>query len=180
MRKTFALFIVLLFVFAVGCAKEAPQEVVDIPSSVSDANPKDAVPAPKVEVKKEEPVVETPVVEEKKEELAPIGNKVKGTEQEAKDEVVPEDEITIKLLANKTMNTKEMTVSAGTTLFWKNFDSWPHQLAVETGKSFDTIRHAESHRMLEGSIWNYTFNDQGTFLVRDIYSGPMRMNVTVQ
>jgi plastocyanin len=180
MKRLFAFIMILVFLLAIGCAKKADiaeEQPAPAPVKPAPAQP----PAPKL----------TPVEPEKEEEVKPpktktaeaeggLGTNVEGTKKEAVEEDVPEEQIEIMLNKDKTMSRTELTVDAGTTVYWKNYDTWPHQLAVETGKGFDTKRHAESTRLLEKEVWEYTFNDKGTFLVRDIFSGKMRMNVTVE
>lgn len=187
MRKAFALFIVLLFVLGFGCASQPVEEVQDVPSSdvTSPATEPQAQPPAETvieEVAKAEETAEAevPAETEKDTTATSIGTRVGDSQVEAKEEFVPEGESTIKLYANKTMSSTGMKVSTGTTLFWKNFDTWPHQLAVEQGRGFDTKRLGQSGRLLEGGVWEYTFRDKGVFLVRDTFSGSMRMNVTVE
>ncbi|MBW2964012.1 hypothetical protein KY363_01000 [Candidatus Woesearchaeota archaeon] len=187
MRKAFALFIVLLFVLSVGCASQPAQEVQDVPESdvtAPAAEPKATAPAEpaKVEAPQAEETAAPAANDDAEKTDAPtsIGTRVGDTQVEAKEEFVPEGESTIKLYANKTMSSSSMTISAGTTLFWKSFDTWPHVLNVEQGKGLDTKRLAQSERLLEGGVWQYTFNDKGVFLVRDTFAGAMRMNVTVE
>ncbi|MBU2560708.1 MAG: hypothetical protein KKD17_00260 [Nanoarchaeota archaeon] len=175
MRKLFTILIILAFVLALGCAKKA------------EPAPAPVQPAPVPEMGQvrpgaEEEVVAPPAPAPEPESEAPktLGTRVEGTEKEAVEEQLPEEVEEIQLTAEKTMSSGNQTVSVGTTLFWKNYDSWPHQLAVESGKGWDTIRHAESPRLLPGNIWNYTFSEKGEFVVRDIFSGGMRMYVTVE
>jgi len=177
----------LFLLLAIGCAKSAPEPtepVLTAPPTMTQVEHEDDETVELPDVPKQEPetevIIDIPETSlEDPEVLTPIGTRVEGTEQEAVEETVTEGVTEISLLLNKTMDMSEITISSGTTLAWKNHDSWPHQLAVETGKSFDTIRHAESNRLLEGGVWEYTFNEKGDFLVRDIFSGPMRMTVTV-
>jgi plastocyanin len=175
MRKMVSILVILLFVLAVGCASK-PAEQAPAPApvqapplkQVEQAEPA-AVPTSTPAVAPEEPKAETP-----------IGSRVTGTEQIAVEEEVPEEVQEIKLNPEKTMSETVMTVAKGTTLFWKNYDTWPHQLKVTSGKGLDTQLHGESSRLLPGNVWNFTFNEKGVFVVRDIYSGGMRMNVTVE
>jgi hypothetical protein len=187
MRKLLVLLVILAFVFTAGCACERELETPPEP-----VEPEPVPELAQIEPEEEEEVVAPPEPEEEEEEVvAPpepeeeeettIGTRVEGTEQEAVEEEVPEDVEEIGLLANKTMTVSEMTIPQGTMLAWKNYDvGWPHILAVESGKSFDTIRHARSDRLLDGEVWEYTFEEKGTFIVRDLFSGPMRMTVTVE
>ncbi|MBN1543831.1 hypothetical protein JW898_00030 [Candidatus Woesearchaeota archaeon] len=177
MRKLFTVLTVLVFVFAVlafGCARKAepspaPVQQVPVPEMGQVQPAEEEVIAPPA-----------PAPEPESEVPATIGTRVEGTEQEAVEEELPEEVEEIQLTPEKTMTSGNQTVSVGTTLYWKNHDSWPHQLAVESGKGFDTVRHAESPRLLQGNVWNYTFSESGLFVVRDIFSGNMRMYVTVE
>ncbi|MBW2971506.1 hypothetical protein KY359_00585 [Candidatus Woesearchaeota archaeon] len=177
MRKLLVVLMVLCFVMSLGCAKQ----------SAPASSPEPAQPAPVPEMTQVQPEaaeeVAPPAPAAPPEPEAPktLGTRVEGTEVEAVEQQVSDEEIEeIQLNSDKTMSSGDKTVTVGTTLAWKNYDSWPHQLAVETGKGFDTIRHAESPRLLEGGVFEYTFEEQGTFLVRDIFSGNMRMYVTVE
>jgi plastocyanin len=194
MKRLLVIVMILSLLFALGCAKQA--EIVSEPAApapvpdmgqvqpgaqeevVTPPAP-ETVPAPATQVASEytSGQSEPALVDDTG---APLGSRSEGTEKTAVDESVSEGAEEIMLFANKTMSMKDITVKAGTALAWKNYDSWPHQLAVETGSGWDTVRHAESTRLLEGNVWEYTFEEKGTFLVRDIYSGPMRMTVTVE
>ncbi|MBW2972614.1 hypothetical protein KY359_06260 [Candidatus Woesearchaeota archaeon] len=178
MKRLFTILTILLFIFAVGCAKEAPAPEQPAPADVADPTA-DVAPEPEPEP---EPAPEPEAVPEPEPEPepAPIGNRVEGTEVEPVEEEVPEDVTEIKLNSDKTMSETAMTVTAGTTLAWKNYDSWPHVLAVETGSGWDTVRHAKSEQLLDGGVFEYTFEETGEFLVRDLFSGKMRMTVTVE
>ncbi len=188
MKRLFMFIVILVFIFALGCAEEAPA-----PKEIEAPEPAPAPEMKQVEdVPEEEDVGEPPGTEvsdpeseykvaSEEEDPTPMGSRVEGTEQDAAEEEVSDEDIEeIGLTAEKIMTSSNMTVSVGTTLAWKNYDSWPHQLAVESGSGWDTVRHAESDRLLEGNVWEYTFEEKGTFLVRDIFSGPMRMYVTVE
>ncbi|MBW2967103.1 hypothetical protein KY362_01315 [Candidatus Woesearchaeota archaeon] len=198
MKRGIALIIILTLVFCIGCGAPAAPEA---PAPVEEETPaQPAVPKLGQVQYEEEEVVAPPAQEEKEEEPAaaktpekttqetpdeptdstPIGTRAEGTEHTAVEEYATEDVQEIKLTADKLMSLSELTVKKGTKLAWKNYDTWPHQLAVETGSGWDTVRHAESHRLLEGGVWEYTFEEKGDFLVRDIFSGGMRMTVTVE
>gem|GEM_PF-2839572 len=174
MRKLIALFMVLFFLLAIGCAKK--EEAATAPP-VAEPLP----PMSQVDPSAEENIV-PPVASNEEQVVAPIGNRVTGEEPKEEKPAIVETapvEGEILLTPEKTMTESVMSVSQGTTLFWKNTDSWPHLIAVESGKGFETVRHAASPRLLQGNTWNYTFNEKGAFIVRDTFSGSMRMNVTV-
>jgi len=168
------LVMIIAFVLAFGCSKQAEPAPAPAPEPASAPMP-EMTPVQPVEEEVVHPPTEAP------EEVAPIGNIVSGEGEEGVEEEVPENITEIKLNPDKTMSLTEKTVSVGTTLAWKNYDlGWPHQLAVETGSGWDTIRHAKSERLLDNEVFKYTFNEKGTFTVRDIFSGKMRMIVTVE
>lgn len=179
MKRIVSLFIVLSLVFAFGCAgedaeKESEPVPAPQPDPVPDINP--------VEHEDEE-VVKPPTgeAEDVEEEDGTIGSRAEGTVKESEPEDVSEGVEEIRLEPDKTMSETEMTVSRGTTLAWKNYDlGWPHDLAVESGSGWDAERHARSGRLLDEEVWEYTFEEPGTYTVRDIFSGDMRMTVTVE
>lgn len=202
MRRLFTItttvLTILLFILAVGCAKEAPAPEpapADVADPTADVAPApepapEPTPAPEPEPEPETapaPAPGSPVESEYNVVVQPeegedtLGNRIEGTEVEAVEEQVSEDTQEIKLTPEKTMSETALTVKAGTTLAWKNYDlGWPHVLAVESGSGWDTVRHAKSEQILDGGVFEYTFNDKGEFLVRDLFSGKMRMTVTVE
>ena len=161
MRKLISLLIILALVLCFGCAKKV------------EAPPEPVAPAPP-------PVMGE--VEPEEEELETIGTRIRVTEPEIPpEEEVPEEIQEIKLFSNKTMSVSELTIPVGTTLAWKNYDlGWPHIIVVESGSGFDTVRHAKSPRLLDGQVWQHTFDDPGKYKVRDIFSGKMWMTITVE
>ncbi len=189
MKKTFSIMICLCIalIFLTGCGvKEETQTKEVIPEPLPQFNEVDRGASDMIE---EEPVVE-PTVEEIQ---PPIRDPtmVKETSKETTSEEIleeaeeqdePEEELITEIILTpeKTMSEIEKRVSKGTTLRWKNTDSWPHILAVETGSGFDTKRLNRSEELLENDTWEYTFDEYGTFLVRDIFSGKMRMDVIVE
>lgn len=178
MRKMISLLMIIAFVLAFGCSKQAEPAPASAPASAPEPA---SAPVPEMTPVQpvEEEVVHPPT--EEPEEVAPIGNIVSGEGEEGVEEEVPENITEIKLNPDKTMSLTEKTVKVGTKLAWKNYDlGWPHQLAVESGSGWDTKRHALSERLLDNEVFEYTFNEKGTFLVRDIFSGKMRMTVTVE
>jgi len=188
MRHIVTIITILLFILAVGCAspaEPAPEPVQPAPAPVP-------VPEPDVpEMKQVDPAAEDETAEaapepasdaEEEPELAPLGNRVTGDEPEPVDEQVSDEaEEEIQLTPEKTMTSGDRNVAVGTTLAWKNYDpSGVHRLAVESGHGWDTERHAISDPLEMGAVWEYTFEEEGTFLVRDLFSGNMRMYVTVE
>jgi plastocyanin len=173
MRKISVFIMILVLLFAFGCAKK-----------VEPISPPAPAPVPvvtQVNPGVEQPATQPPVAEpEKPVEQKTIGTRVEGTEKPAEEQAVPEDVEAILITAEKKMTSGDVAVAKGTTLFWQNTDTWPHQLKITTGSSYDTKLHAESPRLLEGNVWNYTFAESGVFTVRDIFSGGIRMIVTVE
>jgi plastocyanin len=200
MRKLFVFMVILVLLFALGCAKkieQSPQVAVQpapVPSAQVNPSvePQPAAPAGEqpsgqktignrvegTEGTGSTPPVSLPPAVEGEE--GTLGSRVLGTEKAAVDESVSEGVMEISLNADKTMNASSMTVPVGTKLSWKNYDTWPHVLAVDSGKGFDTVRHGKSEQLQPGNVWEFTFNEKGAFVVRDMFSGSMRMNVTVE
>jgi plastocyanin len=190
MKKLLYALIVLMLVFAAGCAtnnvqpgvEPATQPVPQLKQVQPVAEPTEAPAAPAAPETEEAPIESkyTNTPSQESGDTDTLGSKVQGTEQFSANVSVPEGDIEIKLTPEKTMNASFMNVKAGTTLFWKNYDKFPHVLAVDSGKGFDTKRWAQSESILTGAVWKYTFETKGDFLVRDMFSGGMRMNVTVE
>ena len=170
MRRLFVILAILLLILAAGCAKQEEPTETDQQVTVPELGQVEPEAEEEVTPPAEEPtVVEQPTIDE------PVLIEEEPYEEYEETEELEE----IKLNPDKTMSLTEKTVTVGTTLKWKNYDTWPHILVVETGKGFETIRHARSDRLNESATWEYAFNEPGTFLVRDMFSGPMRMTVTV-
>jgi plastocyanin len=179
MKRIFTFLMVLVFVLAIGCGKQSAPAVPTEP----------AVQAPvlnQVQPEKEEkeaPAVKANVPAPAEEEKsAAIGSLVTGNEPAAKEEqeVPSESSAEIRLNADKTMSETAVKVDVGTTLSWKNYDSWPHEISVISGKGLDTKLHSKSPRLVEGNVWSYTFSEKGEFVAKDTFAGKMRMNVTVE
>ncbi|MFH1064781.1 MAG: hypothetical protein V1729_06880 [Candidatus Woesearchaeota archaeon] len=188
MRRLLILFIISAFILSIGCGGNASVGVQPGPESMPDPTLSDMA---QVDPAAQEAVVQAPPEPEAQPEPVvpgassePIGNRVTGTELEAVEEEVSGDAGDVEyilLTADKVMTETEATIKSGTTLHWKNMDGdWPHVLAVETGSGWDTVRHAKSEQIKGGETWEYTFEEAGTFLVRDLFSGKMRMTVTVE
>lgn len=180
MKRLITALIILIFLFSIGCsgqqAPEAPAAPVEKPA------PAEPVPVPsmtQVEHEEEDEVVAPPATTAPEPEPEKIGSRLEGTYEAPAEEAVSAGLEEIRLNPDKTMGASLEEIKVGDTLAWKNYDTWPHQLAVETGSGWDTIRHAESPRLDEGQVWEYTFEEKGEFLVRDIFSGKMRMQVIV-
>jgi len=198
MRKLFVFMMILVLLLALGCAKRvepivevAPTPMPDITQVNPGAAEQPAAPQEpasvgqktignRVEGTEESPAIEHAPYTEGQGDDTTIGTRVLGTERTDVNESVPAEGIEISLNSDKTMNMTEITIPAGTTLFWKNYDSWPHVIAVDSGSGFETKRWGKSDQLLPGGVWAFTFRDKGTFVARDMFSGAMRMNVTVE
>jgi len=190
MKKLMFALVVLMLVFASGCATKnvqpsvEPQPVPQLKTVQPAPETAETPAAPAAPETTEAPVdskyTNTPSQESGETDSDTLGSRVQGTEQTSPDVAVPSGDIEIKLTPEKTMNASSMTVKTGTVLFWKNYDKNPHVLAVESGKGLDTKRWAKSEQILDGAVWKYTFETKGDFVVRDLFSGAMRMNVTVE
>jgi plastocyanin len=174
MRKLVALFVILAFVLALGCAKQAAEQ--QAPS----AAPAPPPPLTQVQPEAEEAQAAPPPQPEAPAAQGTIGTRLEGTEEAPVEEEAPEGVEEIFLTAEKTMTSGDVTVPKGTTLYWRNKDTWPHQLKVTTGSGLDTKLVIDSPRLVPEAAWNFTFNEAGVFTVRDIFSGKMRMIVTVE
>jgi plastocyanin len=188
MKKLMFALVVLMLVFASGCATKnvqtsvEPQPVPQLKTVQPAPETKEAPAAPVAPETTKAPIESkyTNTPSQESGEADTLGSRVQGTEQTSPDVAVPLGDIEIKLTPEKTMNASSMIVKAGTTLFWKNYDKNPHVLAVESGKGLDTKRWAKSEQILNSAVWKYTFESKGDFVVRDLFSGAMRMNVTVE
>lgn len=180
-----SVFLLFVLLFAAGCAKNEEQAglghspLVRVPElgQVEEAGDTEVISAEKTgeETGAEELIVEENTPEEAREE---DGSETKGAETEEVEE--------ISLNPDKTMGAtkavEEKTVKPDTTLKWKNYDSWPHKLTIQTGEKWneEITKYGESERLLEGDSWSFTFEEKGRYLVRDVFSGDMRMYVIVK
>jgi plastocyanin len=87
-----------------------------------------------------------------------------------------------KLTPEKTMEPSEITIKAGTTIIWQNEDTYPHNLMIYKKtitdlKEEDIIR---SNNFYENESFEYTFVEKGEYVVRDVYSGTMRGEITAE
>ncbi|HII72438.1 TPA: hypothetical protein HA265_06810, partial [Candidatus Woesearchaeota archaeon] len=188
-----------------GCTKQAPmhpeeeqkiaEEYRENLPTMPEAQPEPEPvpePAPKPEAEAE-PVPEqqpapTKTTETDQEfESERLGSRVEGNapaEEENPESVeLPEgleNAVQVNLLPNKTMDQGAMTVKVGTEMRFHNADTWPHQIVVDSGSGFDTIRHWQGERMAAGGESSYVFNEPGVYTVRDIFSGSMRLILTVE
>jgi plastocyanin len=88
--------------------------------------------------------------------------------------------VTITLTKEKTMEPSEITVNSGTTLIWQNEDIYPHNLMIYKKtitdlKEEDIIR---SQNFYENESFEYTFVEKGEYVVKDVYSGTMKGEIT--
>jgi plastocyanin len=185
MKKQISLIILSLlvvFLFVAGCAKTEEQAGLG-------HSPLVKVPElGQVEEQEEDASAEETPQEADSEEIADENTPEPSTssEEETKEEKETEEIEEIPLNPDKTMGAaktvEEKTVKPGTTLKWKNYDSWPHVLTIQTGEKWNEqiTKYGESERLLEGDSWSFTFEEKGRYLVRDVFSGDMRMYVVVK
>lgn len=182
MKVIITIILSIVLLFAMGCAPivEKPQAEI-VPMEVPDLGQVDNT---------QEDVVEEPIdegsAEEPEEELAPLGSRLSEEETVDAPEEVPEEGIEVMLFADKTMSETEKTVSVGDTIYYKNMDSFPHQLMIEQenpdpSDAWDRWELIiKGDRLNEAEVWEYTFDTAGEYVVRDTFSGKMRMVVTVE
>lgn len=76
-------------------------------------------------------------------------------EETAAAEAVPQTvEVNIQ---NYAYDDAALTIKAGDTVVWTNYDSAPHTVTATSGADFD------SGTLSQGSTWEYTFTEQGTY-----------------
>lgn len=160
------LAIFLLSVVAISCApKTAVQSVDTVESQQTDNPPAETVLEPSAEPTKE--AAETTP--------APIGTRFKPVSQPAA-ALMPSSEGAILLTKQKKMSTDLHVISRYDAVTWRNDDTSPHVLIVERmGEKL-----AQGDRMEPGAIWTYKFDKLGEHMVRDIFSGDIRMVVRVE
>lgn len=79
-------------------------------------------------------------------------------------------EVEIKI-ENYAYDEKTVTVKAGTTVVWENYDSAPHTV---TGDGLD------SGKMSKGDVYSYTFTEAGTYEYICTYHPSMKGKVVVE
>jgi plastocyanin len=122
----------------------------------------------KEEIKEEEKVVES------------IGK------EEVQKGEIPEfvSHIVVKLTEEKVMEPSELTITKGDVIKWVNEDkSFNHNLIIysaeiERPTTKDII--VKSNNIAPGGSWDYTFEESGIYIVKDIYSGTMRGEITAE
>ena len=165
------LILPLIFLLVIACASEQVQEEDKYPEANRVVAQDDAIAT----LLGETP---TEVVKSPEEPTAPVEEQIVEVIDVPAPKIVngaPSDEFVI-LTEKKLMEPTELTVKPGTTVVWENRNSNPHVLAVENeGKRLEL-----SDRISPGDKFEYTFNDSGEFLVRDLFSGGMRIIITVE
>ena len=112
---------------------------------------------------------------EQSEERELIGNRILDGEEAGTAELLEEGEGIVLLLEDKTMSENALNIHAGDTLTWQNQDISPHLLLIEK----DGLLVQRGSRMEPGGIYSYRFSTAGDYLVRDVFSGGIRMTVAV-
>lgn len=74
----------------------------------------------------------------------------------------------------------ELKIKLGTTIVWTNEDKYPHNLMIydKSDPNLQEKNIIRSQNFYQGESFNYTFNNRGTFIVKDVYSSPMRGTIT--
>ncbi|MBI5398839.1 hypothetical protein HZB03_05225 [Candidatus Woesearchaeota archaeon] len=171
MNKAIMIFVLsLLSILVVACLpKQGPQTGAEIlPENEAEPPLAETVLEPTAE---EQKPVEEPVTK-------PIGTRLKPVAEEApKESTSPAPGLeVISLTKQKTMSTDRKVITEGETLTWRNDNTLPHQLVVE----INGVRISNGQRIKSGEAWSFTFNKLGEYLVRDLFSGDMRMLVRVE
>ncbi len=76
-------------------------------------------------------------------------------------------------IRNYAFDEKTITIKAGDTVVWTNYDSAPHTVTA-TDESFD------SGKMSKGSVWSTTFETPGTYEYYCAYHPNMKATVVVE
>ncbi len=105
-----------------------------------------------------EPEPETPIDEQTIEELADSGENI------------------MVITSGKVIEPREIEIKQGETIIIKNDDNSPHIMRV----SEDSLEIARSKRLMPGDVYEYAFTKQGTFGIRDIFSGSVNAEVIVK
>ncbi|MBW2981896.1 hypothetical protein KY343_03395 [Candidatus Woesearchaeota archaeon] len=92
--------------------------------------------------------------------------------------------IVVKLTEEKTMDPSDLSISKGDVIKWVNEDKkFNHNLVIypadiERPMSKDII--VKSGNIAPGGSWDYTFEEPGSYIIKDIYSGTMRGEITAE
>jgi len=90
----------------------------------------------------------------------------------------------VDLTAEKIMVPDIIKIKKGTTVRWFNRDTkFYHNLviysaAIEKPRASDVI--AQSGNINPGEYWEYVFEESGDYIVKDVYSGTMRGEITAE
>ncbi|MBI4739193.1 hypothetical protein HY772_06590 [Candidatus Woesearchaeota archaeon] len=174
MKKSSVILILLLTVLVVACVpKQSSQPEVAVESE------NDIETLPEETVLEPTEVESTEVAVQEQPPVKPIGTQFKSHSEEAPKKTPAPAIIVagvINLTKQKTMSADLKVITIGETLTWKNENAFAHQLVVE----LNGVRISDGRRMNPGEAWSFTFDKQGEYLVRDIFSGNMRMLVRVE
>lgn len=106
------------------------------------------------------------------------------TEEETDTETAPETEEetaaeaasqTVEVdIQNYAFDEKTITINAGDTVVWENYDSAPHTVTATSGADFD------SGKMSKGDTWSYIFTEPGTYEYYCTYHPSMKAKVIVE
>jgi plastocyanin len=99
---------------------------------------------------------------------------------------VPEfvSHVVVRLTEEKTMDPSELHIAKGDVVKWVNEDkNFNHNLVIypaeiERPTTKDII--VKSGNIAPGGNWDYTFEEAGEYVVKDIYSGTMRGEITAE
>jgi hypothetical protein len=172
MKKILALLsIFLVGLLVVACVpRDGPKTSVEVQPQEAPESPPETVlePSQIVEAPESEPVETS--------DVKPIGSRFKPVEDDSEPVDVPVSGDAILLTPQKLMSKDLKVITKGESVTWKNTDSAPHQLVIE----LNGVRLSGGVRIDPGQAWTYTFDRLGEHLVRDIFSGNMRMLVRVE
>jgi plastocyanin len=198
MKQIITILAVLLLILAFGCAKpigDAPEGPVQIQvpelGQVEHAEEQPAAQetAPEAETGQAPASGTVPTSYEPsttEEEPEPIGSRLSEEAEVSAASDMPEDAYGVMLYSDKTMSEEALTIKSGEEVYYRNMDTFPHQLLVEqenpdssnAWEKWNLI--VKSDRLNEGESWIYQFDVPGTYVVRDTFSGTMRMTVIVE
>ncbi len=123
-------------------------------------------------------------VKEVKEEQEQVVEEI--TEEAGVEEEVPKAVVSIevRLTEEKTMVPDELQIAKGDKVKWTNEEkNFNHNLIIysadiERPGAKDII--VQSGNIAPGNSWEYAFEESGDYIVKDIYSGTMRGEITAE
>ena len=95
-------------------------------------------------------------------------------------QVITPEPVTVKLTAEKTMVPSEIKIESGTKIIWQNEDVYPHNLMIykKTAEPLTEEDIIRSQNFFSNESFEYIFVEKGEYIVRDVYSGTMRGEIT--